>query len=119
MKIRSYRDLIVWQKAKVLCKMVYQATEKMPRAEIFGLTAQMRRAAVSIPSNIAEGYNRKTRPEYMRGLRVASGSQAELSTQWEIAMELGMIQPDASIEALLTEIDRMLFALISSLTTKS
>ena len=82
------------------------------------MSSQMRRAAVSIVSNIAEGYNRKTRPEYIRGLRIASGSQAELSTQWEIAMELGMMRPNASIEEMLTEIDRMLFALIASLTTK-
>ena len=73
--IRSYRDLIVWQKSKDLCKRIYRSTEAMPREEMFGLTAQMRRAAVSIPSNIAEGYNRKTRPEYIRGLRIASGSR--------------------------------------------
>jgi four helix bundle protein len=114
-KIASYRDLIVWQKGKELGKRIYRATEKMPRREMFGLTAQMRRAAVSIPSNIAEGYNRKTRPEYIRGLRISSGSQAELSTQWEIATELGMIKDDLAIVGLLTEIDRMLFALIAKL----
>ena len=86
--IRSYRDLVVWQKSKHLAILVYRATERAPRSELFGLVSQMRRAAVSIPSNIAEGYNRKTRPEYMRSLRIASGSQAELSTQWEIAMEM-------------------------------
>lgn len=114
-RIRSYRDLVVWQKSKELCKRVYRATEKMPRAKLFGLTGQMRRAVVSIPSNIAEGYNRKTRQEYIRGLRIASGSQAELSTQWEIAVELGMLRKDPVITGLMEEIDRMLFALISKL----
>ncbi len=113
--INSYRDLIVWQKSKELCKQVYKATERMPRAEIFGLTSQMRRAAVSIPSNIAEGYNRKTRPEHIRALRIASGSQAELSTQWEIAVELGLAPSDPTMVSLLAEIDRMLFALIRRL----
>jgi four helix bundle protein len=115
MRIRSYRDLIVWQKAKLLCKALYRATEQMPRSEMFGLTSQMRRAAVSIPSSIAEGYNRKTRPEYIRGLRIASGSQAELATQREIATELGMVRPDQSIETMMVEVDRMLFALIAKL----
>ena len=114
-KIASYRDLIVWQKSKELCKRIYRATERMPRSEMFGLTSQMRRAAVSLPSNIAEGYNRKTIPEHIRGLRIASGSQAELSTQWEIATDLGMISNQQSIVQLMEEIDRMLFALIRKL----
>ena len=113
--IRSFRDLIVWQKIKELCKHVYKETARMPRSEMFGLTAQMRRAAVSIPSNIAEGYNRKTRPEYIRGLRISSGLQAELATQWDIARELGMIHDDPKITGMMTEIDRMLFALIRRL----
>jgi len=113
--IRSYRDLVVWQKSKELAKGIYKATDRMPKSEIFGLTSQMRRASVSIPSNIAEGYNRKTRPEYLRSLRIASGSQAELSTQWEIATELGMMREDAAITGLMVEIDRMLFALIRKL----
>ena len=87
----------------------------MPRAERFGLTQQMRRAAISIPSNIAEGYNRKSRPEYIRFLRIASGSQAELSTQWEIAVELEMIRENPEVRSLLGQIDRMLFALIARL----
>jgi four helix bundle protein len=109
-KIRSYRDRIVCKKSKRLCRLVYQATEKMPKAEMFGLTSQMGRAAVLIPSIIAEGYNRKTRPEYIRGLRISSGSPAELSTQREIAVNLGMIGSSTEIEILLEEIDRMLFA---------
>ncbi len=117
--IRSYRDLVVWQKSMQLCRGIYTVTMSMPRTEQFGLTSQMRRAAVSIPSNIAEGYNRKTRPEYMRGLRIASGSQAELSTQWQLACDMQMIKADPQIDALLTEIDRMLFALIRKLEEPS
>jgi len=113
--IRSFRDLLVWQKSKALAKHIFKATEGMPKSEMFGLTGQMRRAAVSIPSNIAEGYNRKTRPEYIRGLRIASGSQAELSTQWEIAVELGLIASNPKIDQVLGEIDRMIFALIRRL----
>jgi len=90
----------------------------MPKAEMFGLTSQMRRASVSIPSNIAEGYNRKTTAEYIRGLRIASGSQAELSTQLEIASELGLINPEPDLQAMLQEIDRMLFALIRKLEAR-
>jgi four helix bundle protein len=117
--IRSYKDLIVWQKSKDLCKKIYKATERMPPHEMFGLTSQMRRATISIPSNIAEGYNRKTRPEYIRGLRIASGSHAELITQWEIATEMKMVPPDPDIMQILEEIDRMLFALIKTLQKSS
>jgi four helix bundle protein len=114
-KINSFRDLIVWQKSMEMTKMVYLATEKMPKSEMFGLTSQIRRAAVSIPSNIAEGYNRKTRPEYIRGLRIASGSQAELMTQLELAISLNLIKPNPELNDLLTQIDVMLFALICKL----
>jgi four helix bundle protein len=87
----------------------------MPRSEPFGLTTQLRHAAVSIPSHIAERYNRKTTPEYMRSLRIASGSQADLSTQYEIAIALDLIKPSQQTTALLTEVDRLLFALIRKL----
>ena len=117
-KIQSYRDLIVWRKSKELAKHIYRSTESMPKSELFGLASQMRRAAVSIPSNIVEGYNRKTRPEYIRGLRIASGSQAELSTQWEIAVELEMVHPNPMISSTLHEIDVILFALIRALEKK-
>jgi len=113
--IRSCRDPIVWQQSKRLAALVFKATDRMPRSEIVGLTAQMRRASVSIPSNIAQGYNRKTRPEYIRGLRIASGSQAELYTQWEIFRELEFLEASPQIESLLTEIDCVLFSLIRKL----
>jgi four helix bundle protein len=116
--IRTFRDLIVWQRGMGLCKAIYRATVRMPKSELFGLTSQMRRAAVLIPSNIAEGYAKMTRPEYLRGLKIAAGSLAELSTQWEIAIELTMLPPQPRVMDLLKEQDRLLSALISKLERK-
>jgi four helix bundle protein len=84
----SYRDLIAWQKAKVLALDVYVCTRKFPRDEIYGLTSQMRRAAVSVPSNIAEGKGRYSIKELVQFLYRARGSLLELETQLEIAHEL-------------------------------
>lgn len=93
MEIRSYRDLIAWQKAIELVKLVYRATAGFPVEERFGLTNQMRRAAVSIPSNIAEGQARTT-ADFVRFLRIARGSVAELETQAVIARELSFLGMD-------------------------
>jgi four helix bundle protein len=87
-KIKSYRDLQVWQKAVELAVHIYHMTESFPKTEIYALTNQMRRAAVSIASNIAEGYGR-SEPELARYLTVARGSLAELETQAEIAKRIG------------------------------
>src|ERR1035437_1733915 len=84
----SYKDLKVWEKAISLTVEIYKITEDFPREEIYGLTSQMRRATVSIPSNIAEGRNRGTRKDFCNFLRIALGSCAELSTQIEIAKKL-------------------------------
>ena len=81
MQIESYKDLVVWQKATQLAIGVYEVTEHFPKAEIYGLTAQMRRSAVSIPSNIAEGSRRSTRKDFRNFLLNAFGSGAELETQ--------------------------------------
>ena len=81
MYIESFKDLIVWQKSMSLVKEVYVITSNFPKSEIYGLTSQMRRAAVSIPSNIAEGKKRKTKNDYVQFLRIANGSAAELETQ--------------------------------------
>src|SRR5689334_13822247 len=116
--IRTFRDLIAWQKGKELAKSIYRATARMPKSELFGLTGQMRRASVSIASNIAEGYAKKTTPEYLRGLRIAAGSLAELCTQWEIATELEMIPSSPTITALLIEQDRILSSLMLKLEQK-
>jgi four helix bundle protein len=82
--------LLVWQKAKALAVEIYRATEEFPKNEIFGLTSQMRRAAVSVASNIAEGQGRGSKPDFTRFLCMARGSLLELETQLDIAMELGI-----------------------------
>ncbi|WP_410175281.1 four helix bundle protein [Nodularia spumigena] len=96
-----------------LAREVYQSTASMPTEERFDLTSQMRRSAVSIPSNIAEGHARQSRPDYLKFLRIARGSLAELSTQMELAQSLSMIQNPAF--QLLEETDRVLQGLIRSL----
>jgi four helix bundle protein len=88
MAIHSYKDLIVWQKAKDLAVLVYELTEEFPRSELYGLTSQMRRAVISIPSNIAEGRRRGHKKEFLHFLLNAYGSGAELETQIEIAKQL-------------------------------
>ena len=86
--MKSYRDLTVWQRSMQLVKAVYELTEAFPSQEQFGLTSQMRRSAVSIPSNIAEGFARKSRGEYARFVDIAYGSAAKLETQLDIAAML-------------------------------
>lgn len=73
--LRNYKDLKVWQSSYRLCLEIYKATKKFSKEELYGLTSQLRRAAVSVPSNIAEGYGRKTTPDYIRSLYIAYGSQ--------------------------------------------
>jgi len=113
--IKSYKDLIAWQKGMVLVKLVYRWSQGMPSEEKFGLTNQMRRAAVSIPSNIAEGYGRGTRADYVRSLRIARGSLYELDTQVRAASMLEMLTENAELRASLDEEDRVLQGLINSL----
>ncbi len=115
--ITTYRKLIVWQKAVELVLAVYELTEQFPREELYGLTAQMRASAVSIPSNVAEGRRRGTRREFARFLRMAYGSGAELETQIEIAKRLQKtIDLDYSrVDSLLEEVMRMLNTMIRRL----
>ena len=112
--INGYKQLIVWQKSKQLAVAVYKLTEKFPREEIFGLTSQMRRAAVSIPSNIAEGRMRGTKKDFLSFLRIAYGSGAELETQLEISKEVfKKISPDYTlVVSLLEETMKMLNVMI-------
>jgi len=91
MKIRNFRDLEVWKLGKEIVLGIYRATALFPKDEVYGLTAQMRRASVSIPSNVAEGFNRVHNKEYRQFLYVALGSCAELETQVEIAGDLGYL----------------------------
>ena len=104
---RTYRDLIVWQKAKSLAVDVYKATEGFPKTEVYGLTSQMRRSAVSVFSNIAEGQGRLTRGEFLQFLGHARGSLLELDGQMELAMALGYME-SGSYDQITTEIYRVL-----------
>ena len=117
MQVKTFRDLIAWQKAMALVKQVYRLTEGLPHTERFGLTAQMRRAAVSIPSNIAEGHGRESRTDYLRFLRIARGSLMELQTQLILVEELNLIQIPSEVNDLHMETDRVLQGLIRSLKT--
>ena len=117
--IKSYRDLQVWQKGMQLASLVYQSSRVLPKDEQFGLISEMRRAAVSVPSNIAEGYGRRSRADYVRFLNMAMGSLYELQTQAEIASNLGFLE-DAEFQPLAAdarEVERMLSALIRKLAS--
>ena len=119
-RIQSYRDLQVWQRSMKLVTNVYQLTRSFPSDEQYGLSAQIRHCAVSIPSNMAEGYGRGTTNDYVRFLRISMGSMYELQTQLEIALSLGYATEDA-FNPLYNEtrdIERMLSALISKLKTQ-
>ncbi|MEK7106022.1 MAG: four helix bundle protein [Patescibacteria group bacterium] len=115
---KHYKDLIVWQKAIELVVTIYSATKKFPQIEQYGLVSQMRRCAVSIPSNIAEGSRRSTIKDYKQFLHIAYGSGAELETQLEIAKRLSFgAQDDYNrIDGLLEEVMRMLNKLIATLS---
>ena len=116
-KISSYKELIVWQKSYKLCALVYKVTESFPKKEDFSLTSQMRRCSLSIPSNIAEGYNRNYQKEFIQFLQIAYGSSAELETQISLAYEIGYIDKEKSEEllSLLTEVLKMLNTMLQKL----
>ena len=119
-KTSGYKDLLVWQKGIALVKLVYRITSVFPTEEKFGLVSQMRRAAVSIPSNIAEGQARHTKGEFVQFISHAEGSVAELDTQLIIAVQLSyctQAQADSAFE-LLSELRRMLNALRRRLASK-
>jgi len=113
--MRPHKKLDVWNKAIKLVTKIYKITESYPESEKFGLVSQMRRAAVSIPSNIAEGAARKGTKEFQQFLSIAQGSAAELETQLIISAELGFLKEDSSIFDELEDISRMLLGLSRSL----
>lgn len=117
----SYKDLIVWQKSIDLVIEVYALTGKFPKHELYGLTSQMRRAAVSIPSNIAEGRSRGTRKDFVNFLRTSLASGVELETQIIIVKRLQYSKEAdyAKVDALLSESCRMLHAMINKLEASS
>ena len=118
--LKNYKELKVWQKSYQLCLEVYRVTVEFPKDEKFGLTSQIRRAVVSVPSNIAEGYGRKTTPDYIKSLYIAYGSNCELETQIMLSGDLGYI--DSTVMKIIIdqihEVERMLKALIKSLESK-
>ena len=121
MEVKSYKDLIVWQKSFELVKEIYLLTKLFPKEELFGLSSQMRRAAVSIPSNIAEGSTRRYLKEYLNFLHIAFASGAELETQILLAKSLNLALEDnfRNSENLLNETMKMLNILIQKLKVKS
>lgn len=112
--MNSYKDLVVYQKSVDFVIEIYKIMSRLPRTEVFGLSDQIRRAAVSIPSNIAEGFDRRSQKEYVRFLRVAYGSSAEVETQILIAWRLNYLDKNTYSEVLelLIEIRKMLHKLI-------
>ncbi len=115
--VESYKELIVWQKGMDLVVATYKLIGKFPKEEIFGLSMQMKRSAVSISSNIAEGRNRGTRKDFIYFLRIAYGSGAELETQIELSKRLFNITSEsyAEVDELLIEVMKMLNKMIAKL----
>jgi len=118
--IKSFRELQVWQKAHALVLAIYTASSKFPREEQFGIIQQIRRAAYSIPANIAEGCDRKHTKEFIQFLNVAKGSLSELEYFLLLSKDLGYIQQEIYLELLdsCKEVGKMLNGLINSLNTK-
>jgi len=116
-RVKDYKDLVVWQKAIELVIEIYRATSQFPREEMYGLTSQLRRAAVSIPSNIAEGQGRATKGEFIQFLGHARGSLCEVNTQILIARRLGFLAPELEqhLTSLSNEVGRILNGLLTSL----
>jgi four helix bundle protein len=120
MTVRNYRDLIVWQKAMDLVEMVYKATHTFPSEEMFGLKSQLRRAAVSVPSNIAEGQGRHTTREFLHFLSISNGSLREIETQILIAGRLNYLPENQCTQMLelANQIGRLRNRLVASLEKK-
>lgn len=114
MNVKSYKELIVWQKSILLVKEIYKLTNKFPKTESFALSSQIQRAAVSIPSNIAEGYGRRSHNEYLQFYSISYGSVLEVETQLIISKELGYISENEfdAVHKILDEVVRMLFVMV-------
>ena len=119
-KPKGFKDLLVWQRGMALARLIYQITRQFPNEEKFGLVSQMRRAAVSVPSNIAEGQARHSTGEFVQFISHAEGSLAELETQLRLSVELGFCQEREGHEmlALMEELRKMLNALRRKLVTR-
>lgn len=119
--IKSYRDLIVWQKSVDLCVDAYRLAKKLPKEELYALSDQIRRAAVSVPSNIAEGHARHSRKDFAHFLTIAQGSIAEMETQLHLAVRMAMLAEEEVDRLMLLsqEVSKMLMALRSKLSLPS
>ena len=119
--VQSFRELHVWQRSMELAVAVYRLTKAFPRGDLYGLTSQLRRSAVSIPRNIAEGQGRLNTREFRQYLGVARGSNCELQTQLEIARTLELGEPKSldHAQGLSHEVGKMLFKLLAALKAKS
>lgn len=120
-KVRTFRDLIVWQRSRELAREIYTLTSEFPREELYGMTSQLRRASVSVMSNIAEGHGRGSIPQLMHFLLIARGSNFEVQSQLILASDLGLAGSESILkcEMLCDEIGRMLYATLSTLRQKS
>ncbi len=120
MVVKSYKELVVWQKAMRVACLTYELVKKLPKEECFALSSQMRRAAVSIPSNIAEGQSRHSLGEFLHFLSIANGSRAELETQLLLCVEIHYMTSQDIAEALslLQEIAKIINALISKFSSR-
>ena len=121
MEIKTYKDLFVWQKSMELCRGIYTIIKQLPKEETYALSDQIKRSAVSIPSNIAEGQARGTTKEYIHFLSIAMGSNAELNTQLILCEMIGYLSHEQLINIfeLVDEIHKMLFSLRQQLIKKS
>ena len=120
MAVKHYGELIAWQKAMDLVELIYRSTRGIPKEELFGLTCQVRRAAVSVPSNIAEGQGRRTTGEFLQFLSVARGSLQEAETQILLGERLHYVAEQNRVEVmnLSSEVGRLISGLISSLENR-
>jgi S23 ribosomal protein. len=119
MGLKSYKDLTVWQKSMDLCVEIYEISQTFPSSEIYGLAAQVKRASVSIPSNIAEGASRNTTKEFIQFLYIANGSLSEVETQLELGVRLKFLKEEQIPIENIKHIRAMLINLIKSLKTKN
>ena len=118
--LKNFKDLKVWQRSYQLCLDIYKITKGFPKEERYGMISQIRRSALSVPCNIAEGYGRKTTPEYIHSLYIAYGSNCELETQILLSGDLGYMKAEElkKLQSDIGEVERMLKALIKSLENK-
>ncbi|PWK65325.1 four helix bundle protein [Aminobacter sp. AP02] len=119
-EINSYQDLVVWPQAMELAPAIYSSTKTWPKEEQYGLTSQVRRAAVSVPANIAEGYGRENRGSYQQFLRIAQGSLKEMETHLLIAERVGITTPDVVRQAMIMSesVGKLLRLLIRKLSNE-